>query len=225
MSIQSSGKTRVVLDLREVNIHLWKKSVKYDDMRTALLYIEKHGWLIKFDIHSAYHHIDVYPPHTQYLVFSWVIDSKKVFFRFLVLPFGLSTAPHCFTNLSMPLIAKWRGEGLHILMYLDDGLCHNIDRLELIGQSGRSVHVRTVAKFVGQIMSMSIVLGNITQLMTRCISMYTLQARSCNDRVVLNDDCVIQMRFWLNHLSCINFRELRYTPQCNRTVYSDASST
>jgi hypothetical protein len=69
VSIQSNGKKRLILDLREVNVHLWKQSVKYDDLRLALLYLEKGFWMIKFDIHSAYHFIDIFMPHTEYLGF------------------------------------------------------------------------------------------------------------------------------------------------------------
>lgn len=36
VSVNSSGK-RLIFDIREVNIHIWTKSVKYDDL-TALLY-------------------------------------------------------------------------------------------------------------------------------------------------------------------------------------------
>ena len=35
VSVQSNGKKRLILDLREVNKHVWKQSVKYDDMKTV----------------------------------------------------------------------------------------------------------------------------------------------------------------------------------------------
>ncbi|VDI66658.1 Hypothetical predicted protein [Mytilus galloprovincialis] len=44
------------------------------------------------------------------------------FFKFLVLPFGLSTACFIFTKLTRPLVKKWRSEGKQVIMYLDDGL-------------------------------------------------------------------------------------------------------
>ena len=119
VSIQSNGKRRLILDLRLVSMHIWKQSVKYDDIRIALLYLKQGSWMIKFDIHSAYHFLDIYPPHTQFLGFSWVVDGVTKFYRFLVLPFGLSSAPYIFTKLTRPLIAKWRGEGKSVLMFLD----------------------------------------------------------------------------------------------------------
>lgn len=60
VSVNSSGKRRLILDLREVNKHIWKQSVKYDDLRTALLHVNKNSWCFKFDITSAYHHIDIF---------------------------------------------------------------------------------------------------------------------------------------------------------------------
>ena len=79
--------------------------------------------MIKFDIHSAYHFVDIYLPHTEFLGFSWTdADTGKcVFFKFLVLPFGLSSAPYLYTKLNRSLIAKWRGEAKKAIMFLDDG--------------------------------------------------------------------------------------------------------
>ena len=58
------------------------------------------------------------------------------FYRFLVLSFGLSSAPYIFTKITRPLIAKWRGEGKSVLMFLDDGFrtADNFIDTELIAQ-------------------------------------------------------------------------------------------
>ena len=122
----NNNKKRLILDLRKVNLHMWKQSIKYEDIHTALQYVESNSWMIKFDIHSAYHHVDIFPEHTEYLGFSWKMNGRICFFKFLVLPFGLSTAPYIFTKLSRVLVKKWRSQGIQILMYLDDGFaCAN----------------------------------------------------------------------------------------------------
>ena len=41
VSVQSSGKKHVILDLRFINKHLWKQSIKFEDLRVALNYLEK----------------------------------------------------------------------------------------------------------------------------------------------------------------------------------------
>ena len=122
VSIQSNGKKGLILDLRVVNQHLWKQSVKFEDMRTARPHININSYMFKYDIHSAYHHVDIFEPHTVYLGFSWIINGRRTFFKFLVLPFGLSTACYLFTKLTRPLVKKWRSEGKQVIMYLDDGL-------------------------------------------------------------------------------------------------------
>ena len=76
-----------------------KQTMKYEDLIKALLYLHKACWMIKFDIHSAYHFIDIFPPHTDFLGFSRVMEDGTVsYFRFLVLSFGLSSVPYIFTK-------------------------------------------------------------------------------------------------------------------------------
>ena len=47
--------------------------------------------------------------------------GNTTFMKFVVLPFGLSSAPYCFCKATRPLIAKWRTESKRAVMYLDDG--------------------------------------------------------------------------------------------------------
>ena len=122
VSVQHCGKKRLILDLRVVNKHLWKQKVKFEDIRIALSYLEKGFYQIKFDLTSAYHFIEIYKPHTEFLGFSWPDKSGNIiYYKFLVLPFGISTACYLFTKLMRPLINKWRGEGKLVTMFLDDG--------------------------------------------------------------------------------------------------------
>ena len=41
VSMQFSGKKRLILDLRFINMHLWKKSVNFEDLRVALNYLKR----------------------------------------------------------------------------------------------------------------------------------------------------------------------------------------
>ena len=116
VSVQKSGKKRLILDLRHSNVHLWKTSVKLEDIRVVMQFVQQDSYCFKCDIHTAYHHVDIYEPNTDYLGISCNYGDKIKYFKFLVLPFGLR-----------PLIKKWRGEGKQVLMYLDDGLGTNVD--------------------------------------------------------------------------------------------------
>ena len=82
----------------------------------------KENFLIKFDLKSGYHHLDIFEPHRKYLGFAWGVGDKLGYFVFNVLHFGLATACYAFTKLMRPLVKYWRGNGLRVTLYLDDGI-------------------------------------------------------------------------------------------------------
>ena len=55
--VNNSGKKRLVINLRYVNLFLWKEKLKYEDMRTALMLLESGDFLSTFDLKSGYHHV------------------------------------------------------------------------------------------------------------------------------------------------------------------------
>ena len=109
----NKGKNRLILDLRYVNLHLWKEKTKFEDWKTFQNYLSKDGHMFKFDLKSSYHHIGIYAPQT-YLGFSWVINGETKYFVFTVLPFGLSTSPYIFTKVVRPPIKYWRFKGIQL---------------------------------------------------------------------------------------------------------------
>ena len=290
VSQQSSGKKRLILDLRIVNQHIWKQSVKYDDLKLALSYLQKGFHMIKFDITSAYHFIEVFPLHTEFLGFSWPDkNGKRRYYKFLVLPFGLSSACYLFSKVTRPLVAKWRGEGKMILMYLDDGfgcaksfgqaielgrevksdllksgfipkaeksIWEPVQMLDFLGctlnskegiifipehrilkaqnsiselltaqKVHRRVAVRKAASFVGQIISMSIVIGHVSQIMTRYLSIDILKAFSWDSFISLSCESIEQLKFWKSNLQNLNIKDIYESHKSTKIVYSDASST
>ena len=123
MSIQSSGKKRLILDFRHVNLYVYKQKFKCEDLRVALSIISRGFSLFKFDLKSGYHHVEIFRDHRKFLAFAWDFgDGKTRFFQFTVLPFGLSSAPYLFTKLLKPVIKMWRCHGIPIVVFLDDGL-------------------------------------------------------------------------------------------------------
>ena len=102
VTVQSSGKKRLILDLRHVNKFIYKQKFKCEDVKTAIQLLDKDFFLFKF---------------------AWNFgQSKTRYFRFCALPFGLSTAPFVFTKLLKALIKSWRSQGIPIVVFLDDGL-------------------------------------------------------------------------------------------------------
>ena len=116
--VGNSGKKRLVINLRYVNLFLRKEKFKYEDMKTALLLLEKDDLICTFDLKSGYHHVDIHIESQQFLGFEWC----QKFYVFTVLPFGLSTACYVFTKLLRPLVKLWRGNGIRCVLYIDDGL-------------------------------------------------------------------------------------------------------
>ena len=49
------------------------------------------------------------------------VSKRAQFYRFTVLPFGLSSTPHIFTTVLKPLVKHWRLNGARIALLLDDG--------------------------------------------------------------------------------------------------------
>ena len=59
VATQPGGKQRLILDLRYVNNHVYKQTIKFEDWRTALQYFESGFFFTKFDLKSGYHHLDI----------------------------------------------------------------------------------------------------------------------------------------------------------------------
>ena len=121
VSVQSSGKLRLILDLRFVNQFLWKEKVHFEDWNIAISYFNRGDFLFTFDLKSGYHHVEIFPEHTKFLSFSWDFGEGSRYFSFQVLPFGLATAPFIFTKFLRPLVQHWRSKGNFIVLFLDDG--------------------------------------------------------------------------------------------------------
>ncbi len=94
---------------------------------------------------------------------------------------------------------------------------------ELLSVNG-TLPVRKVASVVGQIISMSIVLGSVAQLMTRSLSMQTVDIVSWNDSVLLSKLSIQQLQFWFSNISNYTQRSLIEPNTVSRIVYSDASN-
>ena len=73
VAIQSSGKKRLILDLRYPNGFLKKCKVKFEGVQDVLTVLSDspQQYLFSFDIKSGYHHIEIFPDDQQFLGFSW----------------------------------------------------------------------------------------------------------------------------------------------------------
>ena len=123
VSVNKNGKERLILDLRHFNQYLDKQKIKFEGPKEALNYVKKGNYMIKFDLKSGYHHLEINITCQKYLGFAWRVDAIEKYFVFTVLPFGLSSVPYLFMKLMRKIVRYWRSLAYPIINYLDDGWC------------------------------------------------------------------------------------------------------
>lgn len=112
VTVQSSDKLKLILELSQLNKFIIKKSVKCEDLRTVLQMVPPRMFVFSFDLKSAYDHIDICEEHRKFLSFKWPSSNGVMkFYEFKVLPFGLTSAPYVFTKVVRQLGKYWRGRG------------------------------------------------------------------------------------------------------------------
>ena len=83
VSIQKSGKKRLILDLRHVNQFLYKCRFRCEDLSIAKEILSPGDFMFTFDLKSGYHHVEIFPEHRKYLSFAWTFSSGRTrFFQF-----------------------------------------------------------------------------------------------------------------------------------------------
>ena len=84
-----------------------------------------------------------------------------------------------------------------------------MQRLQSSIINNKHVQVRSVASVVGQIISMGIVVGSVSQIMTKSLSIDILNARTWNSYIKLSSESVEQLLFWQRNITKINSRRLK----------------
>ncbi len=122
VSVQSNGNKRLIVDLRHLNEHINMQRFKLEDLNMALPALRQAKYMFSFDFKKAYFHINLDPEVQTYFSFSFMYKGQVYYGHYTVAPFGLNTLPQVFTKLMKPLVKCWRDTGLHIFLFLDDGL-------------------------------------------------------------------------------------------------------
>ncbi|CAJ0933674.1 unnamed protein product [Ranitomeya imitator] len=89
---------------------------RMDSLCSVVVSLEKVEFLASIDITDAYLHIPIFPSHQQFLSFA----VQEEHFQFVVLPFGLATAPIVFMKVMAAVMAILHARGVVVLPYLDD---------------------------------------------------------------------------------------------------------
>lgn len=135
------GGLRPCLNLRPFNEFVTKRHFKLESLTTVYTLLRKNDFMTKIDIKDAYLHIPIAREHQPFLRFNF----RETTYQFLVLCFGLTTAPWAFSRLMKPLVARLRAEGIRLVIYLDDILIM-AESEELCRQHTRRV-VLTLTQF------------------------------------------------------------------------------
>ena len=130
--------------MREVNKHVMKQKIKFEDWKIALQYFDKDCYLYKYDLKSGYHHLDINDKFKTYLGFCW----NEKYSVFSVLPFGLTSAPYVFIKTLRPLVKYWRKHGIRMVLYLDDGWSTNFDLSSCSADASFVLYTLNKAEFV-----------------------------------------------------------------------------
>ena len=75
VALSSSGKERLILDLRYLSQHVWKEKFKFEDWRVFRNFLSQGGFIFSFDLKASYHHVDIFPAHQTYLGFLWIFQG------------------------------------------------------------------------------------------------------------------------------------------------------
>ena len=59
VSVQTSGEKRFILDLRHINLHVFKQKFKCEGLHAICDVFSKHFFVFSFDLKSGYHHIGI----------------------------------------------------------------------------------------------------------------------------------------------------------------------
>ena len=123
--MRDEEKLRLCLDLsRYIDLLLQKERVKLAGIDKCVQALLPEDFIATYDLSSAFHHVQIYGPHQQYLGFSLPGENKgdhERFFVFLVMPFGLASVVKCLTRITKPLCCCIASQGIWHSIYIDDG--------------------------------------------------------------------------------------------------------
>ncbi len=108
---------RPILDLRRLNLSLYKGKFKMLMLKTIMSQIQGGDWFVTIDLKDAYFHIQVVQRHRKFLRFAF--GGKA--YQYKVLTFGLALAPRTFTKCMDASLAPLRFQGNRVLNYLTTG--------------------------------------------------------------------------------------------------------
>ena len=122
---ENSDKFRLILDLRNVNEYCEVPKFNYSDINSVIELIEPKDQLVTLDIKSGFHHLKIHKDFTDFLGFYF----EGVYYKFIVLVFGLNASPYFFHKTLRPLVEHLANRNIKCIIYVDDFLLCAKDNL------------------------------------------------------------------------------------------------
>ena len=105
----SSGKLRMILDARALNLFTPSDKIKYETLSMFREGISATDNLFSIDHKSGYHHVGLKASSWKYFGFQW----GRRMYVFTVMPFGWAPACLIYDTLSSVVASYYRGFGIH----------------------------------------------------------------------------------------------------------------
>ena len=113
---KKTGGFRMILNLKDFNKLVEKIKLKMETLQHILDLVTENCYMTSIDLIDTYLTLTIALIHQKFLKFVW----KGQVYMYIVLPFGLTSAPRLFTKILKPIISFLRKQGHIIVCYLDD---------------------------------------------------------------------------------------------------------
>ena len=115
---EGGGGRRPIINLKPLNHYIKNKPFHMSTLKDVSQTIRQDDWSITVDLKDAFLHIPIHSEYHRFLQFQW----KGRTYQFCRLPFGLTSSPQVFTDITRPLMEECRLRVIHVIFYLDDFL-------------------------------------------------------------------------------------------------------
>ena len=109
---KKDGGLQPILDLRDLNTYLKPRRFRMVTLEAIIHLLKRGDWFV-VDLKDAYFHITIHQKYRKYLRLIFM----DTIYRYVALPFGLSTAPRTFTKCMAPVAAYLCLQGIQITLY------------------------------------------------------------------------------------------------------------
>lgn len=148
--IRPDGRIRPITDCSEptssINDFMWQSAPRFSfsNVHDTGALVSEGGYGAVTDISNAYRNILIFPPHREYVGFSWGVTEKK-YYKDNALCFGLKSAPSIFNAISSFVTRVMVHNGVATVGYLDDYFVASGS------EEGCHTHQRTLIAFLEHI--------------------------------------------------------------------------